>query len=114
MAKNALCMLRTCGSSRYPAKVSVKIPFSAISFNSPIINIQVLIDLGMKSLLYLSFLLGSATAARLGKHGEEASFADQLEVVEEGKLSDDEWAGPTEQRRKYVTRIVVSISFEIG
>lgn len=57
----------------------------------------------MKSLWYLSFLLGSATAARLGKHEEEeASFADQLEVVEEGELSDDEWAGPTEQRRKYV------------
>ena len=69
----------------------------------------------MKSLWYLSFLLGSATAARLGKYEEEeASFADQLEVVEEGELSDDEWAGPTEQRRKYVTRIVVSISFETG
>lgn len=60
----------------------------------------------MKLLWCLSFLLGSATAARLGKHEQEASFADG-EVVEESKV-DDEWfgpkesVGPTEQRREYV------------
>ena len=64
----------------------------------------------MKSVWYLSFLC-SASAARLGKHEQEAEFANLVEVVEESKVLDDYWAGPTEQRRKYVTRIYSNRGF---